>query len=123
MGFPHMTLEFPYKRQSPVSKQIKTFNNIQDVWEEIFLLVDSWSNSKFTLGRNLYFHLPLFMNPNWITATDFAILMKEFTWCKDFNIPIAKDLDSVDARTLEEFDVINTEILSIDNYIGEKNGR
>ena len=96
---------------------------MQDVWDEIFLLVDSWDGNTFTLGRNLYFHLSLFMNPIWITKTDFPLLMKEFTWCKDFNIPIAKDLDSVDARTLEEFDIVNTEILSINNYMGEKNGR
>lgn len=106
-----------------MTREIKTFENMQDVWDEIYLLIDSWENSKFTLGRNLYFHLPLFMNPNWIVKTDFTILLKEFVWCKEFNIPIAKDLDSVDSKTLDEFDVLSTEITSIENYTGEKNGR
>ncbi len=66
MGFPHITLEFPYKRQSPVSKKVKTYENIEQVWEEIIELVEGWTDSRFSLGRNLYFHLPLFMNPKWI---------------------------------------------------------
>ena len=123
LGFPHITLEFPYKRQSPLTKRVKTYKNIEQVWEEIILLVDQWKDSNFSLGRNLYFHLPLFMNPRWIVNQDDNILLKEYSWIKEFNIPLAKDLDSADANKIEIFDIIKNEIGSIKLYMSEKDGR
>ena len=123
MGFPHITLEFPYKRQSPVSKKVKTYENIEQVWEEIIELVEGWTDSRVSLGRNLYFHLPLFMNPKWIINDEYQMILKEYNWIKDFNIPLANTLDEVIASKLDEFDVINSEIKSIQLYMGEKNGR
>jgi len=123
LGFPHMTLEFPYKRQSPVTKRLKTYKNIKQVWEEIELLVENWQDSHFTLGRNLYFHLPLFMNPKWIINDDDYDLMKQYIWIKEFNIPMAQDLDSADAYRLEIFDHIRQELNEITKYMSEKHGR
>jgi hypothetical protein len=123
LGFPHIALEFPYKRQSPLTKRVKTYKNIEQVWEEIELLVDKWKDSQFSLGRNLYFHLPLFMNPQWIINNEDNILLKEYNWVKEFNIPLAKDLDSADANKIEIFDVIKNEINSIKLYMSEQNGR
>ena len=123
LGFPHMTLEFPYKRQSPVTKRLKTYKNIKQVWEEIELLVENWQDSRFTLGRNLYFHLPLFMNPKWIINDDDYDLMKQYIWTKEFNIPMAQDLDSADAYRLEIFDHIRQELNEITKYMSEKHGR
>ena len=123
LGFPHITLEFPYKRQSPLTKRVKTYKNIEQVWEEIILLVDQWKDSNFSLGRNLYFHLPLFMNPRWIVNQDDSILLKEYIWVEQFNIPLAQDLDSVDANKIEIFDIIRSEINQIKIYMSEKDGR
>ncbi len=122
MGFPHITLEFPYKRQSPVSKKVKTYENIEQVWEEIIELVEGWTDSKFSLGRNLYFHLPLFMNPKWIIDNEDGTLLREYQWIKEFNIPLAQDLDSADASKIEIFDIIRNEINAIKLYMSEKNG-
>ena len=122
MGFPHITLEFPYKRQSPVSKKVKTYENIEQVWEEITELVEGWTDSKFSLGRNLYFHLPLFMNPKWIIDNEDGTLLREYQWIKEFNIPLAQDLDSADASKIEIFDIIRNEINAIKLYMSEKNG-
>jgi len=123
MGFPHNNLEFPYKRQSPTIKRVKTYKNIEQVWEEIEMLVDQWKDSQFSLGRNLYFHLPLFMNPQWIVNEEDNIFLKEYNWVKEFNIPLAQDLDSVDANKIEVFDIIRTEINELKLYMSEKNGR
>ncbi len=122
MGFPHITLEFPYKRQSPVSKKVKTYENIEQVWEEIIELVEGWTDSRFSLGRNLYFHLPLFMNPKWIIDNEDGTLLREYQWIKEFNIPLAQDLDSADASKIEIFDIIRNEINAIKLYMSEKNG-
>ena len=123
LGFPHIALEFPYKRQSPLTKRVKTYKNIEQVWEEIELLVDKWKDSQFSIGRNLYFHLPLFMNPKWIVNNEDNILLKEYNWVKEFNIPLAKDLDSADANKIEIFDIIRSEINELKLYMSEKNGR
>ena len=122
LGFPHITLEFPYKRQSPVSKKVKTYENIEQVWEEIIELVEGWTDSRFSLGRNLYFHLPLFMNPKWIIDNEDGTLLREYQWIKEFNIPLAQDLDSADASKIEIFDIIRNEINAIKLYMSEKNG-
>ena len=122
MGFPHITLEFPYKRQSPVSKKVKTYENIEQVWEEITELVEGRTDCRFSLGRNLYFHLPLFMNPKWIIDNEDGTLLREYQWIKEFNIPLAQDLDSADASKIEIFDVIRNEINAIKLYMSEKNG-
>lgn len=123
LGFPHITLSFPYKRQSPVTKRVKTYKNIEQVWEEIEMLIEKWKDSKFSLGRNLYFHLPLFMNPKWIINPEDNVLLKEYNWIKEFNIPLAKDLDSADAQRIEIFDIIRNEVNEIKLYMSEKNGR
>ena len=123
LGFPHITLSFPYKRQSPVTKRVKTYKNIEQVWEEIEMLIEKWKDSKFSLGRNLYFYLPLFMNPKWIINPEDNVLLKEYNWVKEFNIPLAKDLDSADAQRIEIFDIIRNEVNEIKLYMSEKNGR
>lgn len=123
LGFPHITLKFPYKRQSPLTKEVTIYENIEQVWEEIEMLVEKWNDSTFSLGRNLYFHLPLFMNPKWIINPEDNVLLKEYNWIKEFNIPLATDLDSADAQKIEIFDIIRNEIKSIQLYMSEKNGR
>lgn len=87
------------------------------------MLVEKWNDSTFSLGRNLYFHLPLFMNPKWIINPEDNVLLKEYNWIKEFNIPLATDLDSADAHKIEIFDIIRNEIKSIQLYMSEKNGR
>lgn len=118
-----MTLKFPYKRQSPLTKKITTYSNIEQVWEEIEMLVEQWKDSKFSLGRNLYFHLPLFMNPEWIREVEYSYLIKEYNMIKEFNIPLGNTLDEIDAHKLDELQTISSEIKSIQLYIGEKHGR
>ena len=123
LGFPHITLEFPYRRQSPATKEVKMYENINDVWDDIHLLVDKWGDNKYSLGRNLYFHLPLFMNPKWIIDDSDQLLLREYSWIKEFNIPLANTLDEVDAHKLEVFDSIKNEINEIKLYMSEQNGR
>lgn len=96
---------------------------MNDVWDDINALVDKWSDSNYTLGRNLYFYLPLFMNPKWIINEDDSSLLREYSWIKEFNIPLGKDLDSIDATRLEKLDLIKNEISEIKNYMSEQNGR
>ena len=48
--------------------------------------------------------------------------MKEYNYMKNYNIPMAKSLDDADSYKLDCFDLINSELNAIQQYIGEKNG-
>ena len=74
-------------------------------------------------GRNLYFYLPLFTDPKWFINEEYGILLQEYNYCKEFNIPLATSLDEADAKILEEFGTIRNEIVSIEKYMSEKNGK
>mgnify|MGYP003154870694 FL=1 len=60
------------------------------------------------------------MNPKWILDNDYIIKLKEYSYCIDFNIPLATSLDEADAATIEEFGIIKSEINSIEKYMSEK---
>jgi len=122
MGFPHNNLQFPYKRQSPVTKKNREYNTLEEVQEEIELLSDTFSDSQFTLGRNLYFILPLFCNPRFLVEQEYIDLIKEYNYMKNYNIPMARSLDEADSYKLDCFDIIQRELNAITQYIGEKNG-
>ena len=119
-GFPYSKLEFPYVRRSLVSDQNITFNNLDAVWKEVYLLVESWKDSKFSLGRNLYFHLPLFCNPRWLVNDHDGIVLKEYMWNKELKIPLGSSLDEMNSRLLDLYDHIGMEINSLKKYLSEK---
>lgn len=123
MGFPHNTLQLPYTRQSPITKKNREYNTLQDVEEEVLLLVETFNESRFTLGRNLYFILPLFCNPQILVDEEYIELMKEYHYIKNYNIPIARSLDEADSYKLDCYDIIQKELNAITQYLGEKNGR
>jgi len=122
MGFPHNTLEFPYKRQSPVTKKNKEYDSIEDVTNDLYALVETFANSDFSLGRNLYFHIPLFSKPEWFINEEHKEIMKEYNYMKNYNLPLATSLDQADSYKLDMFDIISSELNAVKQYLGEKNG-
>lgn len=123
MGFPHNTLEFPYTRQSPLTKKNKEYQTLDEIQEEVIQLSHTFSDSKFTLGRNLYFIVPLFADPRWFVDDKYIEIIREYNYVKNYGIPIARSLDEADSYQLECFDIIQREIAAITQYLGEKNGR
>lgn len=122
LGFPHSTLEFPYKRQSPLTKKNKEYESIEDVTNELYPLVETFANSDFSLGRNLYFHIPLFGKPEWFINEEHREIMKEYNYMKNYNLPLANNLQEADSYKLDMFDIINSELNAVRQYLGEKNG-
>ena len=123
MGFPHNTLEFPYTRQSPLTNKNKEYIDLDQIQEEVIQLSYTFSDSKFTLGRNLYFIVPLFADPRWFIDDKYIEIIREYNYVKNYGIPIARSLDEADSYQLECFDIIQREITAITQYLGEKNGR
>lgn len=122
LGFPHNTLKFPYVRQSPLTKKNKEYKNLEEVESEIMDLVESFKKNKFTLGRNLYFHIPLFANPEWFIKEEYSEIIKEYNYTKNYGLPIANNLEEADSYKLDCFDIIHSEINAMREYLGEKNG-
>tara|TARA_X000001382_G_scaffold123116_1_gene106605 strand:+ start:5640 stop:6008 length:369 start_codon:yes stop_codon:yes gene_type:complete len=121
MGFPHSSLQFPYKRQSPTTKQTKVYTNMEDVEAELYDLVDTFKDNKFSIGRNLYFYIPLFADPRLFGSEESMRLVKEYNYMKNYHLPIANSLEEADSYKLEMFDVIANELAAITQYLGEKN--
>ena len=83
-------------------------------------MVDAWRNNKFSLGRNLYFNLPQFCDPKLIVTENDYLIFKEYIYQKEYNLSIAENLDSADARTLDLFDLIHNEVNEIKKYLSEE---
>tara|TARA_R100000315_G_C5224704_1_gene136005 strand:- start:298 stop:678 length:381 start_codon:yes stop_codon:yes gene_type:complete len=120
LGFPHSELSFPYNRYGPGSQKNITFNNLEDIWNEIDIMVEAWTDNKFSLGRNLYFNLPQFCDPKLIVTENDYLIFKEYIYQKEYNLSIADNLDSADARTLDLFDLIHNEVNEIKKYLSEE---
>ena len=118
MGFPHNTLEFPYTRQSPLTNKNKEYIDLDQIQEEVIQLSYTFSDSKFTLGRNLYFIVPLFADPRWFIDDKYIEIIREYNYVKNYGIPIARSLDEADSYQLECFDIIQREITAITQYLG-----
>ena len=121
-GYPHFDKEFPYKRQSPITNRVRTYKNEKDVLDEIDKVFDKFQESKFSIGRNLYFVLPLFCNPKLIFQDWVPQTIKEYNICKKLNIPLSRSLEEADAFIVENFLIIENELNSIQKYEVEKNG-
>ena len=121
LGFPHSELSFPYTRYGPGSQKNMTFNNLEDIWNEIDVMVEAWTDNKFSLGRNLYFNLPQFCDPKLIVTENDYLIFKEYIYQKEYNLSIAENLDSADARTLDLFDLIHNEVNEIKNTLVKRN--
>lgn len=119
-GYPHWDKEFPYKRQSPITNRTKTFKNQQDVDKEIDRVYEKFRDSKFTMGRNLYFTLSLFCNPKCLYEEWLIDTIREYRMTKHLNIPIAKCLDEADSYIVDNFLIIESEINSIKEYESSK---
>ena len=119
-GYPHWKKEFPYKRQSPITSRVKTFNDQQDVDREIDRIYDKFKDSKFSIGRNLYFTLPLFCDPRCLYGEWLNDTVKEYRITTHLNIPIAKSLDEADSFIVDNFLIIENELNSIREYESSK---
>lgn len=121
-GYPHFDKEFPYKRQSPITNKVRTYNNQEEVLDEIDKVFDKYEKSKFSMGRNLYFILPLFCDPRCLYEEWIGEVIKEYKLIKQFNIPIANNLYEADAILIDNLLIIDNELNSIREYEVSKNG-
>jgi len=122
-GYPHFDKQYPYKRQSPVTNRVRTYKDEKDVLHEIDRVYDQYQDSKFSMGRNLYFILPLFCDPKCLYDSWIGETIREYRMAKNLNIPIAQSLDEADSFIVDNFLIIDNELNSIREYEVSKHGK
>lgn len=106
--------------QSPISKKMKEFTTVDDIWNEIEKIANS--DHRYSIGQQLYYLLPLFANPFYIIKDQFYELINEYHYVTDYNIPLGKSLDETNAHRLSMFNIIKNEMALALKHKQQKNG-
>ena len=121
-GLSSNAFTLPYDSQSPVSKKRVQYRTKKDILGEIQMVIEESNEQGFDIGQSLYFQMPLFCNPPFFVSEWCWQMISDYFSIKRFNIPLARDLDSVDAWTLDCFNVIDDEVEKIKKFEVNKNG-
>ena len=121
-GLSNNHLELPYESQSPVSGKRVKFETQEDIMDEIQIIIKESTEKGYDIGQSLYFQMPFFCNPSFIISDWCWQMITDYFSIKNFNIPLANNLDSVDAWTLDCFNIIDDELRKIKNFEVNKNG-
>ncbi len=116
LGFPDNEYNYPYTARSPVTNKRIFFENEKQVEAEIEKVLNQKGVSKFGIGQTLYYEMPFFCNPiNHINKWVWDIL-EEHKLVTTYNVPMAKDLESISVFRLDCFGVIDQEINNIKKH-------
>jgi len=95
----------------------------KDIYEEIERIIDESSEKNFEIGKSLFFQLPFFCNPASIISSWCYDIIEEYHLVKNYNVPIAENLELVNAWKMDCFNIIEKELKEIEKYKVEQNGR
>tara|TARA_R100001163_G_scaffold40763_1_gene30866 strand:- start:6825 stop:7223 length:399 start_codon:yes stop_codon:yes gene_type:complete len=121
-GLSNNQLELPYESQSPVLRKKVKYETKEDVIDEIQRVINESIERGYDIGQSLYFQMPFFCNPSFIISDWCWQMIADYFSIKKFNIPLANNLDSVDAWTLDCFNIIDDEVEKIKKFEVGKNG-
>ena len=104
-SIPVSPYSLPYTAQSPVTYEPRTFETVEDIWNEIELLEEE--NTKWTSGQNLFHIVPLF--------SDISLLLEPWMWeaIQEYQYQqwtTLGKLDQCSAQRLDYFNIIDKEI-------------
>lgn len=116
LGFPDNKYNYPYTSRSPVTNKRIFFENEKQVEDEIEKVLNQKGISKFGIGQTLYYEMPFFCNPidhikKWVWD-----ILEDYKLVTTYNIPIAKDLDSISAFQVDCFGIIEQEINNVKKH-------
>ena len=115
---PSRNLHFPYQAQSPTLKKTITYDE-DELWNEIWRIVDESKDGKFTLGAALVFcaDSTYFLTPETVFA------LEEYMAMKRFNLSLANTIDEADYHRLVIFSAIDEEFNALQSEdIKKQNG-
>lgn len=121
-GLPETFFEFPYKTRSPSVGKVLEYKTKREIYEEIDRLLQEKGTKKFGIGQSLFLQMPFFCNPISFIPYWCWEMIKDYQIVKEYNIPLASDLDSINVWQLDCFSVIKNEITNISIYQRTKDG-
>lgn len=119
---PSRNLKFPYKAQSPTLKKTITYDE-DELWNEIWRIVDESKDGKFTPGAALYHSLVFCADSTYFLTPETIFALEEYMVMKRFNLPLANNLDEADYHRLVIFSSIDEEFNTLQQEdIKKQNG-
>ncbi len=107
-SLPH---EFPYDAINPMTVRQQTFNSIDDVYMVLNECYDKCVEKGFDrLGEALYQQSLFIVNDTLLIDKKIQNKIKEFQFCKEFNVPPYPSLQETPVDTINNFNIINQEI-------------
>ena len=106
--------KFPYKAISPTLRKRITYTE-KELWNEVDRIIAEEKERKFSPGQQLYYNAMHFSSPYTFFTPDINMYIEEYTYSKEFNIPIAKCIDEASYEKLVIFSAINEELNACKN--------
>lgn len=96
--------DYPYQALCPVTGKYKTFNSIEDVYEELLLCNQELEDKKvINVSETLYIEHFMFCNTEQLIDKKIQTRIKEYNFCKSFNCPPYPSLKETPAKVIDEF--------------------
>ena len=105
-------LTFPYDAKSPTLRKVITYDEDQ-LWSEIYRILDEGKDSKFTPGAELYYNLMLCADSSYFIDREMSLMLEEYMAMKKFNIPLATEIYSAIYDRVVIFSAIDDEYQAI----------
>jgi len=123
--------EFPYKAKLPIATEkgyeTRTFNNIDDVWDVINLLimetkqVNSQSGKKFDIVESLIAQIPFFACISQIRDEKYLKLINKYIYCTETGTPAHKgDYGEQPTRWVQYFFIIKNALAKREKMMTDK---
>jgi hypothetical protein len=85
-------------------------------------LLQEKGTRKFGIGQSLFLQMPFFCNPVSFIPDWCWEMIEDYQIIKEYNIPLARDLESANVWQLDCFSIIKNEIHNIAVYQRSKDG-
>ena len=113
--------KYPYQALCPVTNTTKTFNNINDVYDELLLCAKELEDKGIVdVAETLYIEHFMFSNTYELVDKNIQQRIKEYNFCKAFSVPPYPSLNETPAKVVDDFLEIEHIMLNIKK---EKNVR
>ncbi len=121
-GLPNISFDLPYRSRSPVLFETVEYETKQDILDEVYRVLEEADERGYDIGQSLYYQLPFFCSPAFIISDWCWDMLTDYFTVTKFNVPLARDLDSLDPWRLDCFSIIESEIQKITAHERGKNG-
>ena len=122
LGLPSTGLLLPYTAQSPTLKKAIEYKNKGDIFDEIDRILSEEPTKKFGVAQSLFYQMPFFCEPIDIIPRWCWNMIEDYYLVKNYNVPLAKELNSIDVWTADSFLIIENELGNIKKHREKLNG-